>query len=151
MSSSIHLLPLNLPENMFNSDHRKSCDAIETDIKSLNLMTSQHENTFHITMVSCQKGPTRHAYTWQIGPFWQDTLDYWPFVILKHPQHHNIRVWKYLLHGWLFVTGMYLSLHLQRVSNKEIYVFFAVSLNKLLDKQLSCWSELPWQCHVTSL
>ena len=20
-------------------------------------------------------GPTRHAYTWQIGPFWQDTLD----------------------------------------------------------------------------
>ena len=21
------------------------------------------------------KGPTRHAYAWQIGPFWQDTLD----------------------------------------------------------------------------
>ena len=30
----------------------------------------------HISMVSCQKGPTRHAYAWQIGPFWQDTLDY---------------------------------------------------------------------------
>ena len=27
-------------------------------------------------MVSCQKGPTHHAYTWQIGPFWHDTLDY---------------------------------------------------------------------------
>ena len=27
-------------------------------------------------MVSCKKGPTRHAYAWQIGPFWQDTLDY---------------------------------------------------------------------------
>ena len=27
-------------------------------------------------MVSCQKGPNRHAYAWQIGPFWQDTLDY---------------------------------------------------------------------------
>ena len=26
-------------------------------------------------MVSCQNGPTRHAYAWQIGPFWQDTLD----------------------------------------------------------------------------
>ena len=26
-------------------------------------------------MVSCQKGPTHHAYPWQIGPFWQDTLD----------------------------------------------------------------------------
>ena len=24
-------------------------------------------------MVSCQKGRTRHAYAWQIGPFWQDT------------------------------------------------------------------------------
>ena len=23
------------------------------------------------SMVSCQKGPTRHAYAWQIGPFWQ--------------------------------------------------------------------------------
>ena len=29
----------------------------------------------YISMVSCQKGPTRHAYAWQIGPFWQDTLD----------------------------------------------------------------------------
>ena len=26
-------------------------------------------------MVSCQKGPTRHAYAWQIRSFWQDTLD----------------------------------------------------------------------------
>ena len=28
-----------------------------------------------MSRVSCQKGPTRHAYEWQIGPFWQDTLD----------------------------------------------------------------------------
>ena len=26
-------------------------------------------------MVSCQKGPALHAYAWQIGPFFQDTLD----------------------------------------------------------------------------
>ena len=25
--------------------------------------------------VSYQKGSTRHAYVWQIGPFWQDTLE----------------------------------------------------------------------------
>ena len=25
----------------------------------------------HISMVSCQKGPIRHAYAWQIEPFWQ--------------------------------------------------------------------------------
>ena len=29
-----------------------------------------------ISMVSCQKGPTRHAYAWQLGPFWQYTLDF---------------------------------------------------------------------------
>ena len=29
----------------------------------------------NMSRVSCQKGPTRHAYAWQIGPFWQDTLD----------------------------------------------------------------------------
>ena len=28
-----------------------------------------------ISRVSCQKGPTRHAYAWQIGPFWLDNLD----------------------------------------------------------------------------
>ena len=26
-------------------------------------------------MLSCQKGPTRYAYAWRIGPFWQDTID----------------------------------------------------------------------------
>ena len=32
-------------------------------------------------MVSYQKGPTRHAYAWQIGPFWQDTLEYGGLLI----------------------------------------------------------------------
>ena len=36
----------------------------------------------HISMVSCQKDPTRHAYAWQIGPFWQDTLDLCHGVII---------------------------------------------------------------------
>ena len=29
----------------------------------------------HTSRVSCQKGPTRHAYAGQIGPIWQYTLD----------------------------------------------------------------------------
>ena len=33
-------------------------------------------------MVSCQRGPTRHAYAWRIGPFWQDTID----MCITHPQ-----------------------------------------------------------------
>ena len=35
----------------------------------------QRHDVTKISRVSCQKGPTRHAYAWQIGPFWQDTLD----------------------------------------------------------------------------
>ena len=34
-----------------------------------------------VSMVSCQKGPTRHAYAWQIGSFWQDTLGMWNIAI----------------------------------------------------------------------
>ena len=35
---------------------------------------NEYINTFK-SRISCQKGPTRHAYAWQIGPFWQDTLE----------------------------------------------------------------------------
>ena len=41
----------------------------------------------HKSMVSCQKGPTRHANAWQIGPFRQDTLEVWhtcPHIIIKY-------------------------------------------------------------------
>ena len=31
---------------------------------------------FHVEGI-LPKGPTRHAYAWQIGPFWQDILDVW--------------------------------------------------------------------------
>ena len=54
-------------------------------VKELNKLLEHHHNkhnnaqtmciSMDMLMVSCQKGPTRHAYAWQIGPFWQDTLD----------------------------------------------------------------------------
>ena len=40
------------------------------------LTHKQFMNTLYISRVSCQKGSTRHAYAWQIGPFLQDALDY---------------------------------------------------------------------------
>ena len=41
----------------------------------------------YMSRVSCQKGPTRHAYAWQIGPFWQDTLDVrFVFWLLRNKQ-----------------------------------------------------------------
>ena len=32
-------------------------------------------SVFINSRVSSQKGPTRHTYAWQIGPFWQDILE----------------------------------------------------------------------------
>ena len=29
----------------------------------------------HTSRVPCQKGPICHAWAWQVGPFWQDTLN----------------------------------------------------------------------------
>ena len=50
-----------------------------------------------ISKVCCQKGPTHHAYAWQIGPFWQDTLD--------------IKEW---LHPIIFCEMQLLNLQLQQ-------------------------------------
>ena len=41
----------------------------------ISLEISGAASKIRISRVSCQKGPTRHAYAWQIGPFWQNTLD----------------------------------------------------------------------------
>ena len=48
---------------------------LEIDFSEISFEMQTFSMHIHILMVSCQKGPTRHAYTWQIGPFWQDTLD----------------------------------------------------------------------------
>ena len=47
-----------------------------------------------VSMVSCQKGPTRHAYAWQIGPFWQDTLDIWDIL------HELLRIYNAGIKHW---------------------------------------------------
>ena len=39
------------------------------------ITTSPRVQWVDISMVCCQEDLTRHAYAWQIGPFWQDTLD----------------------------------------------------------------------------
>ena len=44
-------------------------------VEHKSVLSSQYTPIQEISRVSCQKGLTRHAYAWQIGPFWQDTLD----------------------------------------------------------------------------
>ena len=46
------------------------------------------------SMVCCQKGPTRHAYTWQTGPFWQDTLVF-NFPTSSLGKHNLFSFYKY--------------------------------------------------------
>ena len=38
---------------------------------------SLHQHDENSSMVSCQKGPTRHSYAWKIESFGQDTLVIW--------------------------------------------------------------------------
>ena len=63
-------------------------------------------NHVNISMVSCQKGPTRHAYAWQVGPFWQDTLDMWIVIpCMDGWRPHFIRRWNN-------VTQMQMNAHI---------------------------------------
>ena len=47
-------------------------------------------------MVSWQKDPTRHDYAWQIGPFWQDTLEFYIVSTMaaddKTPYHFGTQI-----------------------------------------------------------
>ena len=97
------------------------------------------DRRLYISMVSCPKGPTRHAYAWQIGPFWQDTLD--------------MKCMRQLMangpcHGKELLT----MLSLQHI------VFFS-SMNFIIGKILHAWisnnsvkivSSVDWCCRETA-
>ena len=53
---------------------------------------------FLISRVSCQKGPTRHAYAWQIGPFWPDTLDIWVCMCSADSFHLGDQAHRFVTH-----------------------------------------------------
>ena len=64
-----------------------SIDAIFGD---MHMIVISFFMQYHISRVSCRKDPTRRAYVWQIGPFWQDTLQihdsllWYVFLFLAH-------------------------------------------------------------------
>ena len=68
-----------------------------------------------ILTVSCQKGPTRHAYAWQIGPFWQDALD----IPSTFQVQLTLKLLKYWVSNWflLFNTCIWLLTHWCRVTH----------------------------------
>ena len=87
-------------------------------VQVLNLLSKllQYYQTALISMVSCQKGPTRHAYAWQIGPFWQDTIDmmlqyYQAGLISCHPSFHT----KFTTQWSCPLCGMYVFVYKNRM------------------------------------
>ena len=90
-------------------------------------------------MVSCQKGPTRHAYAWQIGPFWQDTLE------LLCPQWIPNHVDFTINRGSYIYTFMPRSHGLIMYYMYEtLFLFLVMITNWLLAKVLEC----PGPCYA---
>ena len=65
-----------------------------------------------LSMASCQKGPTRHANAWQIGPFWQDTLVISNSLSKLTPTKINIKAshYHFLLWETIDIWGSHRSL-----------------------------------------
>ena len=59
----------------------RSIKVTETPpIKAANLVANSGNTAYGVGVIIdgiLPEGPTRHAYAWQIGPFWQDTIDLW--------------------------------------------------------------------------
>ena len=94
-------------------------EAMNTFVNFITQVLHPDNNLFqldskeHISKVSCQKGPTRHAYAWQIGPFWKDTLDLWEmgntvylYVNIMADLSKSITMSLMLCHG---VTSLFIS------------------------------------------
>ena len=73
--SRIPLIPQCISASYYCSIHGIANLSCEISILAVTPRTVHCRYYTHISRISCQKGPTRHAYAWQIGPFWQDTLD----------------------------------------------------------------------------
>ena len=67
---------VNRPQWVNKATHNKTFINCDWHRRYTYQVNDQELNERHNTRVSFQKGPTRHAYAWQIGPFWQDALDY---------------------------------------------------------------------------
>ena len=55
--------------------------------------TADFGNIVLLSRVSCKKGLTRHAYAWQIGPFWQDTLVTWWLCKVEDAESWSLLTW----------------------------------------------------------
>ena len=64
-----------VPKGLINNNPVGLDNGLVPNRQQAIIWTNADPIHWHISRVSCQKGPTCHAYAWQIGPFWQDTID----------------------------------------------------------------------------
>ena len=103
-----------------------------------------------LSRVYCKKGPTHHAYAWQIGSFWQDSLDIWAILtrllLFKMWWYYNkfdstkslgvcywcvkIPQWRYMEHGLKHFT-FYVQKHI---------VILAMCYNRGLVRDEPLWT-----------
>ena len=104
--------------------------------------------------VSCQKGPTRHAYAWQIGPFWQDTLDIhgaW----LSSPFSADYKVRHVFFQVLLIITTlMTYSLQDDTIQNEPEMAYCQLDSWEQISVEfesefyhIHSW-KLTWKCHL---
>ena len=126
----------------------------------------------HISMVSCQKGPTRHAYAWQMGPFCQDTLDmcmrcvdydkyniishtYWDYAHAIYVLYYELIIISHISHiSHLLVHHIYLPAWHQAVNTLRLRqngrhladdIFKCIFLNEMFEIRLKLhWNLFPW-------
>ena len=106
----LFILDVSFEGNLFQS--------VACNVRSNHLFQASmwHNDTLYFTSVSCQKGPTRHAYAWQIGPFGQDTLEHhrsWSALVGACSASNH-----YLSQCWLTVHW---TLRIKRQLNDDKY------------------------------
>ena len=98
----------------FSSQRPVTCNIFPFDdvimIQWIHRLRRCKEHRDDLWRVSCQKGPNRHAYACQVGPFWQDTLVVQYDLCLLMAQHHRA-LWHLSTQWWpnLGITKMEMS------------------------------------------
>ena len=125
----------------FCKDH--SITFNENDLKQNSL---NHYNS----MVSCQKGPTRHAYAWQIGPFRQDTLELIPMAWYVRTSASGAMVLKQFWHYKEFtaVSQLTIAVLTREYSGKGNSILW--HLIPLLRASTSHKQPCYWMCRFTA-
>ena len=129
--------------------HLMNCDIhSELDIMSSNIFLSSCIVYIWPSnmkpMVSCQKGPTRHAYAWQIGPFWQDTLEMFLYHLAK--QCSAARHWgcSVILVRYMFIS-LWPNYKLTYIYNQSL---LAASYRFML---YVCFGNLSYLCQMQQI